>query len=195
MSGIIMPTGAAASASGHASGAGAIPGSRSAGHPDADIILTDDDHDRELDSESSTSQPASTIREKREHTTGATPPAKRHEGKGSNSKTTNVMYEAMSQDEIMHKMLAQMTILGQNKENMATKTDIEGMEGRLMNKLKDETTSMKQEQDKFQGNIEARIKKLEESHDSDIKRIEQRVEEAKQATGKGSNSSMNNERN
>lgn len=100
------------------------------------------------------------------------------------------MYEAMSQDEIMHKMLAQMTILGQN---MVTKSDIEGLEGRLMHKIKDETMNMKHEQDEFQGKIEARIKQLEESHVSDIKRIEQRVEASKQATGKSSSSSMNNQ--
>ena len=73
----------------------------------------------------------------------------------------------MTQDQLLHRMLAQMMRL---EQKMASKEDITGMERRMMGQMQDEVQTMKKDQHTFQGQVEQCLKKFEESQNEKMQK-------------------------
>ena len=70
-----------------------------------------------------------------------------------------LLFEEMTQVQLMQKMFAQMMVMDQK---MASKKDIDGMEKRMTNKLEHEVQNLKTDQQQLRSQVEERIQQFEE---------------------------------
>ena len=84
------------------------------------------------------------------------------------------MYEAITQDQLSHRMLSQMMSM---EQKMASKEDITGMEVRMMSKMQSEVQTIKTDQQEFKSQVEERIKQFETRQLKKMQDLEQKLQQ------------------